>query len=600
MYALSRRPGIKSIFQLSIILFLLSLSVFAQTVKIKIIQTTDEHGAIFPYDFTDMKPANSSLAQLYSYIKEEREKKDQEVVLLSGGDILQGTPAVYYYNFEKTDVPHLYAQVMNYMNYDAGTVGNHDIETGHSVYDRFNKELNFPWLAANAINTNLNEPYFKPYTIIKRKGIKIAVLGLITPHIPNWLPEKIWEGISWDDMIESAKKWVAIINEKEKPDLMIGLFHSGVDYTYGNQTAETYKNENASKLVAQQVPGFDIILAGHDHQGWNFKEKNPLGNEVQILGATSSARNASAATCILTFDDNSKKWTKEISGEIIESKKYTPDAGFMSRFSPQYEEVKKYVSRPIGYFEEPLSSRESIFGEGAFTDFINSIQMELTGAGVSFTAPLSMNAMIDKGEILVGEMFKLYRYENLLYTMQLSGKEIKNYLEFSYSLWFNQMKSPEDHLIKFDLDESGNIKFDKRNNAPVLKNQYYNFDAAMGIDYTVDVSKPAGDKIKIISMHDGSAFNESGMYKVAVNSYRGNGGGNHLIIGAGIAKDDLSKRVITSTEKDLRFYMMKWIEKNKTIRPKASGNWKVIPEEWWQKGKEKDYKLIFGVKALNK
>ena len=171
---------------------LLSFSVFAQTVKIKIIQTTDEHGAIFPYDFTDQKEINNSLAQVYSYIKQEREKKDQEVVLLSGGDILRERLAVYYYNFEKTDTSHLYADVMNYMQYDAGVVGNHDIETGHSVYDRFNKLINFPWLAANAVYKTSGEPYFKPYTIIEREGIKIAVTGLITPHIPNWLPEKIW------------------------------------------------------------------------------------------------------------------------------------------------------------------------------------------------------------------------------------------------------------------------------------------------------------------------------------------------------------------------------------------------------------------------
>ena len=580
--------------KLFIIFFLLSFSTFAQTVKIKIIQTTDEHGAIFPYDFTDQKVINNSLAQIYSFIKEERDKKDQEVILLSGGDILQGTPAVYYYNFERTDVPHLYAEAMNYMHYDAGTVGNHDIETGHSVYDRFNKEINFPWLAANAIKKSSGDPYFKPYTIIERKGIKIAVLGLITPHIPNWLPEKIWKGIEWEDMIASAKKWVKIISDKEKPDLIVGLFHSGVDYNYGNQTAEIYKNENASKLIAQQVPAFDIIFVGHDHHGWNFKEKNYISQKVQILGATSSARDVSVANCEFIFDNTSKHWKKEISGEIVELKNYSADQDFMNKFSQQVEEVKKYVSRSIGYFDEPLSARESIFGSSTFTDFINTIQLELTGADISFTAPLSMNAMINKGEILVGDMFKLYRYENLLYTMELSGKEIKDYLEYSYSLWFNQMKSAEDHLLNFDLDSAGNLKFDKRNNAPLLKNQYYNFDAALGINYLVDISKPIGDKVKIFSMSDGSTFDDENKYKVAVNSYRGNGGGNHLIVGAVIPKEELYKRIITSTEKDLRYYMMRWIEKNKIMNPKALGNWKVIPEDWWAKGKEKDYQLIFG------
>jgi 2',3'-cyclic-nucleotide 2'-phosphodiesterase / 3'-nucleotidase len=579
---------------LLIVFIFFNLQLNAQTIKLKIIETTDEHGAIFPYDFTDQKETNSSLAQVYSYIKHERANKDQEVVLLSGGDILQGTPAVYYYNFEDTKAPHLWAEMMNYMKYDAGSVGNHDIETGHPVYDRFAKQIKFPWLAANAINKKSGKPYFKPYTIIERKGIRIAVLGLITPNIPNWLPEKIWSGIEWRDMIESAREWIKIIKEKEKPDLVVGLFHAGVEYSYGNQNADSPKNENASKLVAQRIPGFDIIFVGHDHRGWNFKEKNPDGKDVLILGGTNSARDAAIANCTLTFDKPTKTWNKEFSGEIVESKNYKPDVEFMDKFQNQFEEVKKYVSRPIGTFTETLSSRDALFGNAAFTDFINQIQLELTKGDISFTAPLSMNATIDKGEVLAGAMFKLYRYENLLYTMVMSGTEIKNYLEYSYTLWFNQMKNADDHLLRFDVDDKGNLKLENRNKMPMLKNQYYSFDCAAGINYTVDVSKPIGERINILSLNNGQPFDLNKKYKVAVNSYRGNGGGGHLVNGAGIPKEEINNRIITSTEKDLRYYMMKWIEKNRTVTPKGTGNWKVIPEDWWAKGKEKDYKILFG------
>jgi 2',3'-cyclic-nucleotide 2'-phosphodiesterase/3'-nucleotidase len=570
-----------------------SLSLNAQTIKLKIIETTDEHGAIFPYDFTDQRNTNNSISQIYTYIKQERAKKDQDVLLLSCGDILQGTPAVYYYNYEKTDTPHIWAEMMNYMKYDAGTVGNHDIETGHAVYDRFKKQINFPWLAANAINKKTGKPYFKPYSIINKKGIKIAVLGLITPHIPSWLPEKIWSGIEWEDMIKSARKWVKIINKKEKPDLLIGLFHSGVDYTYGNQTENEDKNENASRLVAQQVAGFDIIFVGHDHSGWNFKEKNPLGIEVPILGATSSARDVSVANCTLTYNKQKGVWKKEITGEVIESKNFAPDSLFIKRFKNQFNEVKNYVVRSIGTLTETITSREAVFGSGTFSDFINNIQLELTGTQISFTAPLSMNAKINKGEITVGTMFKLYRYENFLYTMLLTGKEIKNYLEYSYKLWFTQMKSADDHLLNFAYDEKGNIKYENRLAVPLLQNQSYNYDCAAGINYTVDVSKPSGNRVTITSMSDGTPFDLNKKYKVAVNSYRGNGGGGHLIAGASISKEELSKRVITTTEKDFRFYIMKWIEKSKVVIPKLNNNWKVIPEDWWKKGKEKDYKLLF-------
>ena len=126
----------------------------AQTINLKIIETSDVHGAIFPYDLRNNRPTNSSLAQVMTYLEQERAKENQHVILLDNGDMLQGDPIVYYYNFEKTDTIHIYADVMNYMQYDADIVGNHDIETGHNVYDKFNDEITFPWMAANAVDNN--------------------------------------------------------------------------------------------------------------------------------------------------------------------------------------------------------------------------------------------------------------------------------------------------------------------------------------------------------------------------------------------------------------------------------------------------------------
>jgi 2',3'-cyclic-nucleotide 2'-phosphodiesterase/3'-nucleotidase len=571
-----------------------SLSAFGQTVTVKIIETSDVHGAIFPYDLKENKERGSSLARVTSYLKEQRSDTNQVIFLLDNGDILQGDPVVYYYNFEKTDTIHLYADVMNYMKYDAGTVGNHDIEAGHDVYDKFNKEINFPWLAANAINTSTEEPYFKPYTTIERGGVKIAVLGLITPAIPQWLPEKIWAGMRFEDMIETAQKWVKKIKETEQPDLMIGLFHAGVDYTYNDQNENTPMNENASRLVAEKVDGLDLVFVGHDHAGWNFKTKSPSGREVLVLGTTAGARNIAVANYVLKYDKMCMIYDKkEITGELIDMKNYEPDADFMNRYAGNFEEVKNYVSRPVGEFSETISSREAIFGPSKFVDLIHSIQLDLTDADVSFSAPLSFNANIDKGTVYVKDMFDLYKYENLLYTMELTGREIKDYLEFSYANWFNQMKDENDHLLKFKFDDSGNIKYSERTKSPELEERYYNYESAAGIDYVVDVTKPAGEKVTIKNLSNGNSFNLKTKYKVAVNSYRGNGGGGHLTRGAKIPQEKLSERVINSTEKDLRYYLMKWIEKEKTVTPKLIGNWNVVPENYWQAGKQKDYLLLF-------
>ncbi len=584
----------KKIFVLLLIAFTFASLSLAQTLKLKLIETSDVHGAILPYDLINDTSSNSSLAQIQSFLNFERSMPDQEVVLLDNGDILQGDPLVYYYNYEDTTATHICAAAMNIMKYDAATIGNHDIETGHTVYDKFRTEIMFPWLAANAINTKTGEPYFKPYTVIKKGGIKIAVLGMITPGIPKWLPKQIWEGIEFQDMIVTAKKWVPIIKERENPDLLVGLFHSGVDYTYDGESAETYRNENASKLVAEQVPGFDIVFVGHDHHGWNFWLANADGDSVLILGPLARAKTFSVATVEMKYDSTINRWVKTgISGENINTSRFRPDNHFMITFMMDLNVVGNYVAKPLGIIEKTISTRESLFGPSRFVDLIHTFQLEKTGADISFASPLSFDAQIDSGWIRVREMFKLYRYENFLYTMKLSGKEIKNYLEFSYANWFNQMKSADDHLLNFKKDKNGNLIYSERSGSPQLTQRYYNFSSAAGIKYTVDVSKPADERVTIISLANGKPFYEDNFYTVAINSYRGNGGGGHLTRGAGISKDELSKRVINSTDKDLRYYMMKWIQKKKSIYPELIGNWKVIPAKWWKKGKEKDYDILF-------
>jgi 2',3'-cyclic-nucleotide 2'-phosphodiesterase/3'-nucleotidase len=585
-------------YSLSLILSLLSSLLSAQTVNIKIIETSDVHGSLLPYDLTNDTQTTSSLAQVHSYVISQRARQDQEVILLDNGDLIQGDPMSYYYNFENTADTHVFADALNFMEYDAATIGNHDIETGHGVYDKFRDEIKFPWLAANVINTETNEPYFEPYTIIERKGVRIAVLGLTTPGVPNWLPQKLWEGMHFDDMIETAKTWVKIIQEKEKPDLLVGLFHSGVDNTYSGETADTYRNENAAQLVAEQVPGFDVVFVGHDHAGWNYSIINEDEDSVLILGPLSRAKTIAVADIQMEFDIAAGKWRKKNnSGEIVETKDYKPDDQFVSKFLLNLNIVKNYVNKPLGKISNNISSRESMFGPSEFVDLIHKIQLDITDADISFTSPLTFNTTIDEGWIYIKDFFRIYHYENYLYTMALSGREIKGYLEYSYGNWMNEMKDENDHLVRFAKDENGDIKFSSRYNTPETEERFYNYSSAAGINYTVDVSKPAGDRISITSMSNGSAFYLDSTYTVAINSYRGSGGGGHLTRGAGIPKEELSERILTSSDKDFRYYMTNWIEEKKTINPEIISTWKVSPEDWWENGREKDYKLLFGTEA---
>jgi 2',3'-cyclic-nucleotide 2'-phosphodiesterase / 3'-nucleotidase len=563
----------------------------SEPVVLRIIETTDLHGSLFPYDFINDRESSTSLAQVYTYVEQER-AKDQEVILLDNGDMLQGQPIVYYYNFEKTDSEHIQASVMNAMGYDAASVGNHDIEAGHPVYDKIVNEFDFPWLAANALYEATGEPYFEPYTIIEKGGVKVAVLGLITPGIPNWLPIDIWEGLFFDDMVKTAEKWVPIILAKENPDVMVGLFHAGVDYTYSG-TADKMYNENASQLVAERVEGFDLIFTGHDHQATNIVVKSPEGNDVYIVGALNAARSVGSVEIVLDPDMWGHYDIRSITTENVMIEDFPASPAALTAFGYAKDEVMDYVSKRIGTITETISTRESFWGDNKFVDLIHSLQLDLTDADVSFAAPLSLDASIKKGPIYVRDMFNLYKYENLLYSMDMTGAEIDAFLEYSYMKWYNQMADKNDHLINFKKDADGKMIFNARYNSYDTVTRYYNYDSAAGIEYTVDVSKAPGDRVDITTMSkDGAAFDMNKHYVVAINSYRGNGGGGHLAA-AGLTKEEFTTRVLSSTLADLRFYLIKEFEKRGTVAPTVDNNWKAIPEMWVKKGAELDFPLFY-------
>ncbi len=563
-----------------------------ETITIKLIETSDVHGAIFPYDFGENQASNHSLAQVHSFVKNQKAMDNQVVIFLDNGDILQGDPSVYYYNYIETQKKHLVSEVMNFMAYDAATLGNHDIEAGHKVYDKLRKDFNFPWLAANAVETNSDQPYFEPYTIIEKQGVRIAVLGLITPAIPQWLPEILWQGMIFEDMIESAKYWVDYIKKNEKPDLMVGLFHSGYDHSYNKENADTPKNENAAGLIAEQVPGFDLIFVGHDHHGWNKNITNWAGNPVRLLGTTSRAADVAVATATLSLNKNTNHYTKTITGEIVKMDTVKPDPEFIQKFDPEFQIIKNYVAEPVGSITASVSTQDAFFGDAAFTDLIHQAQLDLTGAEISFTAPLSFNKTINEGEIFVRDLFKIYRYENMIYTMKLGGQEIKDYLEYSAQLWFVTMNSAEDNMLNFKKDSSGQIEMN--DGRAQLAQAYFNFDNAEGIRYTVDLTKPSGERINIAALNDGQPFDLNKTYTVALNSYRGNGGGGHLTAGAKIRSELLADRIITSTEKDFRYYLMEWIRDNSPVTPATNNNWQILPESFAAQAALRDRELLFG------
>lgn len=564
------------------VIVLLSLKLFSCSgeKEISVFATTDLHGMLLPFDNTENRPSDHSLANLATLIDSVG---NSNMVLLDNGDILQGDPLVYYYNFIDTSRVHIVADLLDYLGYDAETAGNHDIETGHKVYDRIVKLCRFPVLAANAVDVSTGEPYFRPYAIINKKGLKIIVFGMITPSVPDWLPESLYSGIRFEGMLTTARKWMPEM-EKEKPDIIIGLFHSGM----GDDESTDY-DENNTLAVAKEVPGFDLILCGHDHNQAERTVINNNGDSVLVLDG------GSRASVIMNADIRIKKERGEVStmvsGRLISTNSIPASDSFIERYQGVMDTVKEYTSEVIGKFDGSATTRDAFFGPSAFVDLIHEFQLDQTGADISLTAPLSFDQRIDSGEICIRDMFKLYRYENFLYTLKMTGREIDSHLEHSSSIWFNTMTGSNSFLLDYRTGKDGKPLI--QNGRYRLRYPSYNFDSAMGIDYVIDVRKPAGDRVTIMSLDDGRPFCEDSLYTVAVNSYRANGGGGHFAA-AGITHEVLQQRLVSETDRDIRYYMTEWIRKRGEIKPEPLSHWSVIPGTWVSQARSREAGYLFG------
>ncbi len=378
-----------------LISLVLAISLFScspEKVKIQIIETTDIHGRFFNYDFASDTQKNGSLGQVATYVKQLREQHG-EILLLDNGDILQGSPTAYYANFVDTTNKNIMVRLLSDLQYDAATIGNHDIETGPKVYNKVKKELPFPWLGANIIDEKTGKPAFRPYTIINKKGLKIAIMGILTPGIPNWLPPKLYKGLSFADMTETAEKWMPHI-KKENPDIIIGLFHAGLNPVYGGFEAGAYKNPNATINVAKNVPGFDIIFAGHDHRRTVKKVVNVNNDTVIVLNGGSHGKWVGSAELVY---DKKNQAIASIDPQIIDLADYKTSETYKSKYGAYHDSVKRYFKEPVGWLGTKLCPREALFGPSAFMELIHQIQLSETKANVSLSAPLQIHNCIDTG-----------------------------------------------------------------------------------------------------------------------------------------------------------------------------------------------------------
>lgn len=550
------------------------------TYTLQVYATNDLHGRFFDSLYVssqDKQVHPFSLASVAAKMKEVRESNDENnVVLLDIGDHLQGDNAVFYSNFIDTVSEHIFARVMNYLDYDAVVVGNHDIEPGNYVYDKVEKELDAPYLAANAININTGKPYFEPYTILNRNGVKIAVIGLTNPNIPNWLSPHLWKDIEFEEIVPTLEYWVKEVREKENPHFVIAAMHAGL----GDEDQDS--KEDPARYVAKNVKGIDLVLAAHDHKVTAEKLLNG-DKEIWVLEGGSRGAALSKANIELTVKDG-KVVATNVTGESISMAGVTPDAEYLNFFRDDFMKVKEFTNRPVGTLNNDIASRDAYFGSSAYIDMIHTLQLKASGADISFAAPLSFNAKIASGVLNYQSLLDIYPFENQLYVIEMTGQEIKDYLEYSYSTWLNPHPVQNGHLL--------NISMNEKRKWWSFNHPSFNFDSAAGIKYEVDITKNDGERINIISLADGSDFVLDERYKVALTSYRASGGGYLLEKGAGIPKEEMEGRLVERLA-DIRELLYNQIQTDGSIDATKLNQWKFVPEEVANKLAEKDYKLLF-------
>lgn len=547
----------------------------------RLLTTNDVHGHYFDSLYVSDRTANSLLSvSWYADSLRTAEGKDN-IILVDAGDCLQGDNAAYYYNYVDTESKHIFARMVEDMGYDAVIVGNHDIETGHPVYDRMVETMDVPFLAANAIRTDNGKPYFEEYVTLRRHGLNITVIGFTNPNIKSWLSPLLWSGMEFKSLLPYAQETVDRIAAQEKSDVVIVAAHVGSGLGDGSQL------ENQGLDMFRSLRGVDFVVTAHDHRPVTFQN-----DSIAYINAGSHCRQLGFGTVTVKVKDG-KVVEKTLSAELLPVDKKKVDKELQQKYHADFEAVKAFTLKEVGELKSDLRTRDAYRGMSDYLNLIHTLSIGCPPAQISFAAPLTFNGFVKSGTLVYNDLFTIYPFENQLFVIKMTGKQIREYLEVSYDSWINTIDSADDHVLKI-VNEPDPRTGQKRWS---FVNRSYNFDSAAGLVYTVDVTRPYGSRIAVASLADGSAFDENAEYNVAVTSYRASGGGG-LMQAVGIDTDNIDD-IVVEYYPEIRNILYDYLCKNGSIDPAVTGDkavigeWKFIPEQMAEKAFDCDMKLLF-------
>ncbi len=544
-----KSPFIYSLTTLVILLALVLVgrSFAPERVQITILGTTDLHGNINPIDYYTNKPDNRGVAKVATMIKRIR-KEQPSVVLIDSGDTIQGSPLESFHGRKNNAPPDPMMLVMNSLNYDSMTVGNHEYNFGLKVLEKARSEAKFPWLSANTYDIAKQQTHYKPYIIKEVAGVKIGILGLTTPGIPNWDNPPNYAGLEFHEPVVEARKWVPILRDQEKADVVVIAMHMGLeeDLSTGLMSPGQVLHENEAILIAKEVPGVDVIFMGHTHRD----VPSLYINGVLLTQANHWGRHLARADLYLQKTGTGWRMYAKSARTMPSDDRVEPDPEVVKITEPYDRETQAWLSREIGESPEELTARDARFRDTAILDLIQKVQLDAGKADVSMVASFNPDARIAKGPVSVRDIAGLYVYENTLVVLEVTGQQLKDALEHSAKYFREYVPGkPASDLV----DE---------------KIPAYNFDIAEGVTYDLDISKPIGQRIQNLRFH-GQPLSLTRKLRLATNNYRVNGGGGY----------DMYKNapVVYRSSEEIRELIIDWVEKNKTVPTKPNNNWRILP-----------------------